>query len=280
MFDLLAALEPELDIPIVRANLRDPDPARRANAVELLDARAWPASLAEIKPFALAIVDDTSRDAKLAAATKKLKLPRYDRGGWIDQLLGDRNPWIRACTAYYAGAARDTGAKLRLAKLVEDPDSLVAETAREALRVLDHKESTMLTTAEKVLFLKGAELFAMIPAEDVAAIAAVAEEVTFEEGQVIFSAGDPGDALYLVVDGKVRIASGERTLAELGTREVFGEMALLDPAPRSATATAIAAVVAVKLAQDDFKDVLGERPEVASGVLRVLVRRLRAANVA
>jgi len=115
VFDLLAALEPSLDIATVRANLRDPDPARRANAVELLDARAWPASVAALKSLALAIVDDSSRDAKLAAASKKLKLPRYDRAGWIDNLLADRNSWIRACTAYYAGAAHDLGSRLQIA---------------------------------------------------------------------------------------------------------------------------------------------------------------------
>jgi hypothetical protein len=280
VFDLLAALAPELDIATVRANLRDSDPARRANAIELLDARPWPASVASLKALALAIVDDSSRDAKLAAASKKLKLPRYDRAGWIDNLLADRRPWIRACTAYYAGAARDQGARPRIAKLVDDPDRLVAETARHALAALDKKvRQKMLTTAEKVLFLKGAELFAAIPAEDVAAIATAAEEVAFEEGEVIFTSGDPGDALYLVVEGKVRIAAGERTLAELGAREVFGEMAILDPGPRSATAVATAPVVAVKLSQDDFSDVLAERPEVAAGVLRVLVRRLRSANV-
>jgi HEAT repeat protein len=281
VFDLLAALEPELDIAIVRANLRDPDPARRANAVELLDAKPWPATVASLKALALAIVDDSSRDAKLAAASKKLKLPRYDRAGWIDNLLADRNPWIRACTAYYAGAARDQGAKPTLEKLAKDSHPLVAETAQHALAAIDKTpETTMLTTAEKVLFLKGAELFAAIPAEDVAAIATAAEEVSFEQGEVIFAAGDPGDALFLVVEGNVRISAGGRTLAELGTREVFGEMAILDPAPRSATAVATAPVVAVRLGQDDFSDVLAERPEVAAGVLRVLVRRLRTANVA
>jgi len=56
-------------------------------------------------------------------------------------------------------------------------------------------------------------------------------------------------------------------------------MAILDPGPRSATAVATAPVVTVRLSQDDFSDVLAERPEVAAGVLRVLVRRLRSANV-
>ena len=64
----------------------------------------------------------------------------------------------------------------------------------------------------------------------------------------------------------------------MGEREVFGEMALLDPAPRSATATAATSVTLLRVAQDDFADLLRERPEVAAGVLRVLTRRLRHAN--
>jgi hypothetical protein len=263
----------------VRANLRDSDPVRRANAVELLDARRWPPTIAPLKQLALCVVDDAPRAAKLAAASKRIELPRLSRDGWVDKLLSDREPWMRACAAYYAGAARDAPARPKLTELAAGGDPFVAETARAALRSLDHSpETAMLTTAEKVLFLKGAELFAAIPGEDVAAIAAVATEARFEAGEVIFRAGDLGDALYLVVDGSVRITSGDKTLAELGVREVFGEMALLDPAPRSASAIAATAVVAVCLDQDDFSDVLAQRPEVAAGVLRVVVRRLRAAQ--
>ena len=136
----------------------------------------------------------------------------------------------------------------------------------------------MITTAEKVLFLKGLELFATVPSEDLVELAGITAELAVDEEDEVFREGDRGDALYLVVEGTVRVSRGGRTLATMGEREVFGEMALLDPAPRSATATAATSVTLLRVAREDFADLLRERPEVAAGVLRVLTRRLRAAN--
>ena len=137
----------------------------------------------------------------------------------------------------------------------------------------------MITTAEKVLFLKGIELFAAVPSEDLVEIAAITTEVAAEESEEVFREGDRGDALYLVVEGSVRVERGDRTLAVLGVRDVFGEMSLLDADPRSATAVAASSLTLLRIGRDEFTAVLRERPEVAAGVLRVLSRRLRAANL-
>ena len=96
----------------------------------------------------------------------------------------------------------------------------------------------MLSTVEKVLFLKSVDLFSQIPGEDLAEVALIAREESCEPGEEVFSEGEDGDALYLVLSGKVRVHRGDRLLAVLGERECFGEMAILDAAPRSATVTA------------------------------------------
>ena len=183
------------------------------------------------------------------------------------------------------GRRRRRGARARLDALAGAP-AVLGETARAALRRLDGAPPTgeaaadaaMLTTADKVLFLKGLELFAQVPSEDLAELAARTEEVALEDGERLFAEHDPGDALFLVVEGTVAVARAGATLAELGVREVLGEMAVLDPAPRSADAIARGPVRLLRLARDDFANVLGERPEVAAGVIRVLTRRLRGAN--
>src|SRR5437016_4908824 len=97
----------------------------------------------------------------------------------------------------------------------------------------------MLSTVEKVLFLKSIDLFSQIPGEELAQLALISTEEAREAGETIVTEGEEGDALYLVVDGKVRVHRQDRVIAELGVRECFGEMALLDFNPRSATVTAL-----------------------------------------
>ena len=135
----------------------------------------------------------------------------------------------------------------------------------------------MITTVEKVLFLKSVDLFRALPGEELAQIAEIAEEQPFAAGEQVFAEGEPGDALYLVVEGSVKVHQGQRQLAQLGVRDVFGEMAVLDSEPRSASVTALKDAVLLKIARDDFRDILQERPEIGMGVIKVLSRRLRDA---
>ncbi len=135
----------------------------------------------------------------------------------------------------------------------------------------------MLSTVEKVLFLKSIDLFSQIPGEDLAAIALISSEENRELGDEIFAEGEAGDALYLVIDGRVRVHKLDRVIAELGERECFGEMAILDAAPRSATVSSLSPTALLKITREDFQDILTEKPEIAQGIIKVLTRRLRDA---
>ena len=135
----------------------------------------------------------------------------------------------------------------------------------------------MLTTIEKFLFLKGIDLFSQIPGEDLANIALIATEDTHDTGDEIFAEGDVGDALYLVLDGKVRVHRRDKLIAELGEKECFGEMALLDAAPRSATVTAMSDVSLLRISREEFQEIMAEKHEIAVGIIKVLTRRLRDA---
>lgn len=135
----------------------------------------------------------------------------------------------------------------------------------------------MLSTVEKVLFLKSIDLFSQIPGEDLAQVALIATEEERETGEEIFAEGEAGDALYLVLEGKVRVHRESRLIAELGERECFGEMAILDASPRSATVTAVDAVSLLRISREDFQDIMAEKPEIAMGIIKVLTRRLRDA---
>ena len=135
----------------------------------------------------------------------------------------------------------------------------------------------MLTTVEKVLFLKSIELFSQIPGEDLAQVALIAQEETREAGEDIFHEGDPGDALYLVLEGEVRVHRGDREIARLGERECFGEMAILDAAPRSATVSSSGEVALLKIGREEFQEIMADKPQIAQGIIKVLSRRLRHA---
>lgn len=134
----------------------------------------------------------------------------------------------------------------------------------------------MISTVEKVLFLKGVELFSQIPGEDLSQIGQIADEVEFERDAVVIDEGELGDSMFLLISGQVRVHQGDKEIAVLGERQVVGEMAVLDSEPRSATVTALTDVTLLRILQEDFSDILTEKPEIALGIIKVLSRRLRS----
>ena len=97
-------------------------------------------------------------------------------------------------------------------------------------------------------------------------------------GEIIFKEGDKAEQLFVIKSGEVAIQSGNRTLAELSTNHIFGEMALIDDAPRSATAVARTDVELVPISEKQFLFLVSQTPFFALKVMRVLARRLRATN--
>ncbi|MBI2377586.1 MAG: cyclic nucleotide-binding domain-containing protein [Deltaproteobacteria bacterium] len=133
----------------------------------------------------------------------------------------------------------------------------------------------MISTLERVLFLKSIDLFRDMDGEELVRVAQIAAEVTFEPGAVLMSEGEIGDSLYLLAAGRVAVEKGKAKVAEIGARECVGELAMLDSEPRSATVRAIEPVLALKISRDEFCSLLDESGEIARGVIKVLTRRLR-----
>lgn len=133
----------------------------------------------------------------------------------------------------------------------------------------------MLSTVEKVLILKTVSMFSQTPDDVLADVANLLEEMEIQADEVIFKKGAPGDSMYIIVDGKVRVHTEERLLNYLGESDVFGEMALLDPEPRLASVTTVEPTRLFRLDQPSFYQLMAERPEVATGIVRVLTRLLR-----
>src|SRR4029077_14242915 len=101
---------------------------------------------------------------------------------------------------------------------------------------------------------------------------------SFKAGSVIFREGDEARELFVIKSGQVRIQIGNRTVTELGADSIFGEMALIDNEPRSATATAVTDVELVPVSEKQFLFLVSQTPYFALKVMRVLAKRLRATN--
>ena len=108
------------------------------------------------------------------------------------------------------------------------------------------------------------------------------QKVAFKTGDTIIREGDEGDNAFFIVTGAVDVSVGlganPRIVGRLGTGEVFGEMSLIDPGPRSATVTAACDTECLSASYQDFITAIEENPERAVGFMKTLVRRLRKMN--
>jgi CRP/FNR family cyclic AMP-dependent transcriptional regulator len=101
---------------------------------------------------------------------------------------------------------------------------------------------------------------------------------SFKAGETIFREGESAKELYVIQSGRVGIQLGNRLLDTLNAHSIFGEMALIDDAPRSATAMALTDVTLVPVTETQFLFLVTQTPFFALNVMRVLARRLRASN--
>ena len=275
-------------------NLKSRDPNQRAYAMETLE------SIGE-----LPIVRPLLSLWEAGEATPA----RSD--GWLAQLLQDSDAWLRACAALVAGGSDDPHARDLLARIVEsDTDTLVRETAASAMKgdLPVHTLQT-LSLMERVLFLRRVPLFADLSPADLKHVAAIADERFFHDGDVIAWQGDPGDEMFIIVSGEVRVLeaadggrpstlrvrsplpsvgdfAGQASLrsaqdapgAEVARRrpgEFVGEMALISQGPRVASLVASGHVRVLCIDQKQFEGMLRERPEISLAVMRVLIARLK-----
>ena len=107
---------------------------------------------------------------------------------------------------------------------------------------------------------------------------ATSETQSYKAGDTIFRQGDSGDVFFVIKSGSVAVRAGNRTLQVLGEGEIFGEMALVDNEPRSASVLAETDCVVVPIGEKQFLFMTSEAPYFAISVMKVLVQRLRGAN--
>ena len=246
-------------------NLSSRDGQQRANALETLEASGEPDI---VRPL-LAVWDAGQ--------------PRgVDTVSAIGAILGDDDPWLRACAALAAGGLSDRRlASDLLDRARSDPDPLV----REALspRGGDVETLSTLSLLERILFLRKVPLFVDLSPGDLRHIAEAASEHVYPDGEVIAEQGEAGDEMHIVVEGGIRVMvdAGEGPSRELARRtkgENVGEMALLTGESRMASLVCTGPVRTLSLDRKRFERILRERPDVGLAVMRVLSDRLRESD--
>jgi CRP-like cAMP-binding protein len=131
--------------------------------------------------------------------------------------------------------------------------------------------------------LRRAGIFQGVDPESVEALAGEFEVVDAPRGTVLFREGEPGESLFIVLSGKVKLGrrspdGRENLVAIMGPSDQFGELSLFDPGPRTATATVVTDARVARLPKAALQKWVQDRPQIAMQLLRVVARRLRRTN--
>lgn len=132
----------------------------------------------------------------------------------------------------------------------------------------------MSQTIDRVIALKRVDIFSTLPYELLAELAEVSTRRTAAAGEQILVEGEFGDELYALTSGEVQVGENPGVVLSEGT--VFGELAVLDPGPRSATVSALADCELLVVTRDMLLALTDQRPDVMAQIAQVLARRLRA----
>jgi CRP-like cAMP-binding protein len=130
-------------------------------------------------------------------------------------------------------------------------------------------------TVKRMLALEGVEIFAQSDVDDVAAVAQMAREHHFKAGETIYEEGDPGDALYVIVSGKVDAYRHGEKVVTVEAKQAFGDTSLLDGSPRPTQMIAVEETTVLVIDRREFMDLVSDRPEILQGIFRVLSKQLR-----
>lgn len=270
-----------------RDNLLQGTIEKRSYALEVIDTLLPQA----LKPVVLPLLDEVTPAQRLQRLGSSFSEPSRSRRERLREMIGDaayaHDPWLQACALYAVGQltcaaggkppiSPEQAAELVNTALTAD-DPLVRETANAVRQTIAAYPgaNAMLSTLERVIILKTVSVFAETPDEILAEIAAVADESEVPAGQTVFEKGDRGDCMYIIVSGKVRVHDQERFFNFLGERDVFGEMAVLDPELRSASVTTVEDTRLLRIDEQALFEVMDAQPEVARGIIHVLSRHLR-----
>ncbi|MEA2027411.1 MAG: cyclic nucleotide-binding domain-containing protein [Campylobacterota bacterium] len=133
----------------------------------------------------------------------------------------------------------------------------------------------MLLMIEKVIILKSLDLFSEISEKDLFSVATQLSEVEYDKESVIIKQGDIGTSMYIIVRGEVEVIIDDKVVTTLGEKSIFGELAALDPEPRSAAIKTTQDTLVFKIESTVLYNLISEYADVARGIIKILCERVR-----
>jgi HEAT repeat protein len=275
VLNILSALGYDRTLDAVRRVMISTDTRLKANAVEALASLDKRRFVEPILPILEAQADegedtggvdedDTYRDEVIDPI--------------VDAALKSPDRWLRVG----ALVALASGQTEKVSKLLGDNDSLVAEVAQYLVNRASDPENTEDFFMSRLMFLRKAPMFENLTLDELLIIDTALRQDHFLEGETICAEGSPGNEFYIIYSGSVAILKGEganlKKLATLGVGQYFGEMALFDQSPRSATVVAENDCELLALDHNQFRSLWFQRPTIMLEVCKELSKRLRVAN--
>jgi HEAT repeat protein len=279
IFHLLGLIVDGVDMRETRLRFVSGGATQRSYVLEMLDNLLDAETRAALLPF----LEPETIEEKCAALAKR---GEGDGEATIDGVAATPEARIGAwapASALYALSELGSASAADVAMVANDADDQVLrETARwisDGSRPIGEQRD-MLLTIEKVLILRSVGIFAHVRESSLTQAAQAVKEIRLAPGDTLFEQGDLGDALYVVASGKLRIHIGDHDLAEIGARQVVGEMAALDPEPRSASVSAVEDCLLLRMSSDHLERLIADDIRVARGIIHELCNRLRDVNKA
>ncbi|MCK5097954.1 MAG: cyclic nucleotide-binding domain-containing protein, partial [Desulfobacteraceae bacterium] len=263
---------------------------QRANAIELLS------DIMDKKLFniMLPLLESPTLTVALAEGKKVTKIPKFDLGGkdvfsnlissedWVDVLMGvslaNDDP------SFFEGHDMLNNLQNSINQNISKEVQMVLKKTDKESKDPQRMKSAEITLGEKILLLKKIDMFSDLTAAELAAIASVTKEMDYPEIRTVIKQDSVGETVFLILDGQVEVikekADGETMfLDKIGPGDSFGEMALLEKEPRSATIRTIKPSRFLILHQQEFNETVMEYPRIALKICKVLSSRIRHLHI-
>ncbi|MEE4363365.1 MAG: Npt1/Npt2 family nucleotide transporter [Desulfotignum sp.] len=262
------------------------DTRQRANAIELLNDALDKKTFNAMLP----LLESPTPAMALTEGRKLTKIPAFERDGKqvVSDLLSSED-WVDVIMGL--GILRETAdisisdALLKDLKKSDNPHILkevdmIWNRNKKFSKTSEEDTSKKISLGEKILLLKEIEIFSGLGASELAAIAGVTEEMAYAQDTEVIKQNSVGETVFLIIDGKVSVVmekenGKEEHIDQMSSGSAFGEMALIDDSPRSATIRTMAPCRFLILHKQEFKETAMEFPRIALQICSVLSRRIR-----
>ena len=262
------------------------DTRQKANSIELLS------DILDRKTFnaMLPLLESPTPALALAEGKNLVNLPNLDPGckavfsnlltseDWVDVLMGLN--LMHEYPTLYEASERLSELKNSTNEILSKETQMIFNKSKGTSADPEIIRSTAISTGEKILLLKGTEIFSGLDPSELAAIASVTEELDYAEDRTVIKQNDTGETLFLIIKGRVQVimeeAEGKEILLNyIEAGGAFGEMALIDDNPRSATVRTVEPCRFLILHKQEFKEIAMEFPRVTLQICSVLSQRIR-----